>query len=276
VSLMTNARSAAPITSDRQDRRIGGVNLKMYFGLQQTYRWLETVAELCGGGPVAGRLDMFVMPSFPALSRAAEILDGTGIALGAQNAAAGGGGAQTGEISAAMLAELGCQYLLVGHAERRDGFHEDDDVVARKTSQANAAGLVPVLCVGERDHVSTDEALAVCLRQLGTALRAVDSEVVIAYEPAWAIGAAQPAPADHVRRICSSLRDPAVTGLRRARVVYGGAAGLGTFDTLTPAIDGLFLGRFAHEPQRFAEIAAEIAAVPAPSTAQTRERRSAE
>jgi triosephosphate isomerase len=262
VSLLARASSASDHIHDHLEPRVAGVNLKMYFGLQETYRWLESVADLCSSSMLASatQLEMFVMPTFPALDRAVEILAGTGIAVGAQNAAAASSGAQTGEVSAATLAELGCRYLLVGHAERRDGFHEDDRVVARKVRQAEAVGLIPVLCIGERDHVSPDEALAVCLRQIGAARgSSADAPIVIAYEPVWAIGAAHAAPPEHVRRVCAALRDPNVTGLERARVVYGGAAGVRTFEALTPTVDGLFLGRFAHDPHRFRVIAAEIA-----------------
>ena len=93
-----------------------------------------------------------MLPSYPALAEVSRILAGTGVGLGAQNLAADDSGAQTGEVTGAMLVELGCRYVTVGHAEQRSRFGESDDVVAAKIAAAFRHGLTPVLCVGETDH----------------------------------------------------------------------------------------------------------------------------
>jgi triosephosphate isomerase (TIM) len=138
----------------------------------------------------------------------------------------------------------------VGHAERRTFAGETEPVVAAKLAAAFRHGLVPVLCVGEADRVSAGQAVEECRRQvesaLGPAARSgLSGPVVVAYEPYWAIGAAEPAPEPHIRTVCSALRETApATG----RVIYGGSAGPGLLTRLGDAVDGLFLGRFAHDP----------------------------
>ncbi len=145
-----------------------GVSLKAYLGYRQTLSWAGRVAE----GMVGRRpgLELFVLPSYPALAEVGRILAGTGVGLGAQNLAADDSGAQTGEVTGAMLVELGCRYVAVGHAERRRHFGESDDVVAAKIAAAFRHGLTPVLCVGEPDYRSAAEAISECIRQFHSAL----------------------------------------------------------------------------------------------------------
>jgi triosephosphate isomerase len=241
-----------------------GVSLKLYFGYAETLEWCRTVARLTGH---ASRHELFVLPTFPALPAVAEILTGTGIGMGAQNLSATDAGAFTGEVSGAVLAELGCRYVEVGHAERRRLFGEDEPVVAAKTAAALRNGLVPVLCLGEVDHGPADVAAQECLGQLESALTVVGSEglsgrLLIAYEPHWAIGAAEPAGDDHIRTVCSALRE-ALCGLDdhpHSAVIYGGSAGVGLLTRLAGGVDGLFLGRFAHDPAALAAVLAEVGA----------------
>ncbi len=144
-----------------------------------------------------------MLPPFTSLDRAGRLLVGTGIALGAQDLHFEAAGAFTGEVSAAMLSACGCRYVLVGHSERRALLREDDALVNRKLRRAVAAGLVPILCVGEtlaeRRGGETERRIAA---QLAAALDGVESRdvrpLIIAYEPVWAIGtgeAASPAAA---------------------------------------------------------------------------------
>jgi triosephosphate isomerase len=168
-------------------------------------------------------------------------------------------------VSGRDLAAFGCRYVEVGHAERRRIFGEDDAVVAGKVAAAVRNGLVPMLCVGEEDRVDADQAAEFCRGQVERALADVGpdaelpvSELVIAYEPVWAIGAERPAGADHVRSVCRQLRDSFADGdPRQLRVIYGGSAGPGLLTELGDAVDGLFLGRFAHDPQAFAAVVGE-------------------
>ncbi|GLY29538.1 triose-phosphate isomerase family protein [Kineosporia sp. NBRC 101731] len=235
-----------------------GVSLKMYLGYDQTLRWCRDVAGLCGDHPLltdrGGKL--FVAPSFPAIPAAREIFRGTPIAVGAQNLAQADTGAYTGEVGGPLLREAGAQYVEVGHAERRRMYGEDENVVADKTAAALRNGLVPVLCIGEPEPVEASAAATECVRQLVTALqvsdrKALGGRIVVAYEPIWAIGAAQPAGEAHIRTVCTALRE--AVAARHAHpdssVIYGGSAGPGLYGRIAGAADGVFLGRFAHDPQ---------------------------
>lgn len=232
-----------------------GVSLKAYFGHARALAWCRQAVRLAQAH--AGATDVFVLPSFPALPAAAEIFAGTGVGLGAQNLCATDDGASTGEVTGAMLAEIGCRYAEIGHAERRTRYGETDAVVAEKVAAARRHGLMPVLCVGETEHLPTGAAIDECRRQIDAALSATDAAgpLIVAYEPHWAIGAARPAPEQHIAQVCSAVR----TSTPGARVIYGGSAGPGLLSRLGDAVDGLFLGRFAHDPLAFAGVLDEAA-----------------
>jgi triosephosphate isomerase len=155
---------------------------------------------------------------FPYLEQVGQRLRGSSIAWGAQNVSEHGQGAYTGEVSAAMLAEFGCRYVLVGHSERRQLYGETDAQAAAKFAAAMAAGLTPILCVGEtlqeRDAGKTEDVVA---RQLG----AVDfKDGVLAYEPVWAIGTGRNATPEQAQAVHAFLRKkvPAQTP-----ILYGGS-----------------------------------------------------
>ncbi|MEV0369104.1 triose-phosphate isomerase family protein [Streptomyces sp. NPDC050636] len=248
-------------TSVAGHRPVIGVSLKLYFGLAQTRAWLADVAALDDALAALPRpVDLFVLPSFPALADARELLSGTGIDFGAQDVHWAESGAWTGAVSAGMLAETGARYVEVGHAERRRHFGETDETVTAKTRAATRAGLIPVICAGERRAEDLGAAVEETLAQVRAALSdaAPGSEVVIAYEPVWAIGAREPAPARHVRAVAGAIRD----GLRdhdvRGRLIYGGTAGPGTYSELAGAVDGLFLGRLAHDTEGLRKVLEEI------------------
>jgi triosephosphate isomerase len=226
-----------------------GVSLKMYFGHSGALEWCDGVAAL----DVPDGVELFVIPSFLAIPEALEIFSGTSIAVGAQDLFWEDSGAFTGEISGSELAELGVDVVEVGHAERRRLFGETDEVVALKTAAALRNGITPVLCIGEQERA--DDAAQVCLAQLESALTgAPDGRVIVAYEPVWAIGAAEPAPAEYIRAVTSELRKTGHT------VIYGGSAGPGLLTELGDDVDGIFLGRFAHDVNALAAVLAEAAA----------------
>ena len=242
-----------------------GVSLKMYFGHGQTLEWVDTVAELARMHPavVDGTVELFVIPTYLAVPASVALLDGTGVLVGAQDLAMEDAGAFTGEVSGAEIAEVGADVVEVGHAERRRMFGETDEVVAAKTRAALRNGLAPVLCIGETERTDADAAAAACLRQLDSALDgAAAGRVIVAYEPVWAIGAAEPADADHIRAVCSRLRTAITSDADRAgsSVIYGGSAGPGLLTRLGDDVDGLFLGRFAHDPAALAQVVDEAAA----------------
>ncbi len=235
-----------------------GVSLKMYFGYRQTLDWCRAVAALVKRHDAIrrGEVELFVIPGFPALPAAVDIFAGTPVAVGAQDVAAADSGAYTGEVSAPMLAEVGCRYVEIGHAERRTLFGDDEATVAAKTGAALRAGLVPVLCVGESERGSVEAAAGQCLRQRASAVgEAPSRRVVVAYEPHWAIGAAEPAGDDHIRGVCSALRTAG------SEVIYGGSAAPGLLTRLGHDVDGLFLGRFAHDVEALDAVLTEADAL---------------
>ncbi|MGV9800701.1 triose-phosphate isomerase family protein [Mycobacterium sp. NPDC003449] len=243
------------------------VSTKAYFGAAHTRRWVAEVAAL---GPVAaaGDVELAVLPTFPLLESTAATLAGTGIAWGAQDVAASDAGQQTGEVLAATLAELGCRYVEVGHAERRSLFGEDDATVRAKVGRVAAHGMVPLVCVGEAARTDPGAAAEYTVGQLDDAVSAIpDAPVVVAYEPVWAIGAAQAAPADHVILVAEALRAALSKHRGPVRILYGGGAAPGTATCLRGAVDGLFLGRFAHDVAALRATVEEVAALPVPVSA---------
>jgi len=248
-----------------------GVSLKMYFGHRQTLDWCAGVAELARVHPAvaSGAVELFVIPGYLAVPAAVEILAGSRVLVGAQDLASADTGAYTGEVSGVELAEVGAAVVEVGHAERRRLFGETDEIVAQKTSAALRNGIAPVLCIGETVAGEPVDAASECLRQLASALDgAPDGRVIVAYEPVWAIGAAQPAPADHIRAVCAILRETVATfsGRDGSVVIYGGSAGPGLLTELGSDVDGLFLGRFAHDSVALGHVLDEAAAQAAART----------
>ncbi|GAA3940308.1 triose-phosphate isomerase family protein [Microbacterium soli] len=246
-------------------RMLIGASLKMYFSHARTVAWTAAVAEVLAEHPARGRTEMFVIPQYPSIPACLEVAAGA-LAVGAQDVAEHDAGAFTGEVSGSVLAELGCRFVEVGHAERRGMFGDTDEVVAAKTAAAMRSGLVPILCVGEAESTDAEQAAHACIAQVDSALTTARAagrlgEIVIAYEPLWAIGAPEPAPAAHIRGVCDRLRD----GLDRrgldARVIYGGSAGPGMLIEVSDSVDGLFLGRFVHDPEAVRMILDEVAAI---------------
>jgi triosephosphate isomerase len=255
-----------------------GVSTKMYMGYRDSLDWLARIRHEVDSRPAlaAGRVVPFVIPAFPVLPAAGTALAGSPLRLGAQNCG-WADGPWTGEVSPSLLAELGVSLVEIGHAERRQHFGEDNPMIARKVRAADDAGITPLLCVGEKTaEGAADEAAALVLRQIDEAVGgdwALASRLVIAYEPVWAIGAAEPAGAGYVAVVVRSLRkllaahsDEAGSSLGELPVIYGGSAKPG----LLPALDGvsgLFLGRFAHDAANFGKVLDEALSLAAPPKA---------
>ncbi len=184
--------------------------------------------------------------------------------LGAQNLHEMNSGAFTGEISAPMLKEAGASFVLVGHSERRQLFHESDETIASKLHAALASGLKALLCVGEtakeREEGRTEAALERQLAVAGALPPELRSGLMLAYEPVWAIGAATALAADEagkahqiLRRLLSSMwQQPA-----KLPIIYGGAVGPASISELLahPDICGVLVGRASLDPRTFAELA---------------------
>jgi triosephosphate isomerase len=248
-----------------------GVSLKMYFGYRRTLDWCQAIAAQLAAheGVRSGAIEVFVIPSHPTLAPVLDIFDGLA-RVGAQNLFWEDEGAYTGEVSPRMLREMGCSVAEIGHAERRRYFAETDQQIADKTVGAWRNGLTPVLCLGEATRGSADAAVRACLQQLDASLASarrdgLNGELILAYEPQWAIGAATPASAHYIGQVCQALR--LATADQGVRIIYGGSAGPGLLSQLDGQVDGLFLGRFAHDPAAFASILDEAGRLCASGTA---------
>lgn len=214
-----------------------------------------------------------VFPPFPYLQQSVAQVAGSGVAVGAQDLSEFAGGAYTGEVSGAMLAELGCRYVLVGHSERRTLHGETSEQVARKAMAAHAAALVPVICVGEtlaeRESGQTE---AVIGAQVDAVLTLADSAVlevaVLAYEPVWAIGTGRTASPEQAQEVHAFIRGrvAAVNATRASalQILYGGSVKGANAATLfaMPDVDGGLVGGASLVAEEFLEIhrAAAVAA----------------
>jgi triosephosphate isomerase (TIM) len=216
-------------------------------------------------------VEVAVCPAFTALAAVAEIVNGTPIALGAQNCHHEPSGAHTGEISPPMLLDLGCRFVLVGHSERRREMGESDAQINRKVVAAAAHGLTPVLCVGETaDERRQGLTFTTVEGQLRAGLAGIDAaalgKVVLAYEPVWAIGTgvnASPAQAaevhGYVRGLVSELASKEVA--QAVRIVYGGSVKADNIDALAAEteIDGALVGGASLVAQGFIAIVRKAA-----------------
>ena len=233
-----------------------GVSLKMYFGYEQTLAWSRQVAEIVRQHPLLkayAHTTLFTFPSAPAIDGTLRAFDGTAMQVGAQNIAPAESGAWTGETSAAMVAEMGGKLVEIGHAERRRHFHEDEAVICRKVQLALENGLTPVICIGEPQQMPIADAAAFAVQEASAIVHFVQQhdltgDLIFAWEPQWAIGAPQPASAEYIQSVCAGLRTYLSSVAGNHRVIYGGSAGPGLLSELWPHVDGLFLGRFAHQP----------------------------
>ncbi len=249
-------------------QKIVGVGLKMYFSAAQTNEWARAVkSQIAPLNPVEdSSIEFFVLPSTPMIAQLVLTFVGTRIRVGSQNHAAFENGAFTGETSAQMLSEIGCEFAEIGHAERRRDFNETDETVARKVLQALLAHLIPVICVGELTQSSPEKAADVCIEQLKHALSLsrdyVHQRIIIAYEPVWAIGVTAPADAAYINGVCAKIKDAASQlGTTNLQILYGGSANQGLYEKIAQSVDGLFLGRSAHDVKNLKKIVQEVESV---------------
>jgi triosephosphate isomerase len=246
-----------------------GAGLKMYLGHWETVDWLREVARVAEQhrGLRQGKVELFVLPTFPTLVHVVRLLSRLNVGVGAQDLFWADRGPFTGEVSGAELAELGCSFVEVGHVERRTHLGETDYIVSRKTAAAFRNHLIPVICIGESRPRSPDDAAEECARQLDAVLK--DSRgasslgpAVVAYEPHWAVAAEAAAEPGYIRTVCSHLKSElqADDRLAGSRVIYGGSAGTGLPAELGGVVDGLFLGRAAHDPAVLESVLDEVVA----------------
>ncbi len=222
------------------------------------------LAALMQGAGAPG-FDMVVCPPFTIIADIGKIIAGSGIALGAQDCHAADKGAHTGDVSAAMLADLGCRFVIVGHSERRTGHGETDAQVKAKANAVVGRGLTAIVCIGETEaERDAGKTLAVVTAQLDGSLpeRASASNVVVAYEPVWAIGTGR-TPADgEVQEVHALIRARLGAALgadqaARTRVLYGGSVKPKNAKALMalPDVDGGLIGGASLDPADFWAIA---------------------
>lgn len=217
---------------------------------------------LQGSAPAA---DMALCVPAPYLAQLQSLLQGSPVAWGAQDVSAHEQGAYTGEVSVAMLKDFGCRYAIVGHSERRQYHGETDAVVAAKAQRALAAGVTPIVCVGETlDEREAGQTEAVVKRQLAAVIHAVahcTSEIVVAYEPVWAIGTGKTATPEMAQQVHAVLRaqlSAATQHPERVHILYGGSMNAANAASLLaqPDIDGGLIGGASLKAADFLQIVA--------------------
>ena len=238
-------------------------NWKMFKTGGQAKETAARLAELVAG---VKDVDVMIAPTFTALESVAEAVAGTIIGLGAQNLYWEEEGAFTGEISAPMLTAAGCGYVIIGHSERRQYFGETDETVNKKIKAATAAGLVPVLCIGETEQErAAEKTFSILDKQIKNGLQGFASDsiekLVIAYEPIWAIGTGLTATSAQaqevhafVRSVVSDLFGEEFAAARR--ILYGGSVKPGNVAELMSMtdIDGALVGGASLEAETFIKI----------------------
>jgi triosephosphate isomerase len=212
---------------------------------------VELAGSIADGLP-SGNADVAICPPFPWLVPVSAVLEGSRVALGAQDCSADVSGAYTGQVSAAMLNGL-CRYVIVGHSERRRDCCESDELVGRKAKAGLVAGITPIACVGESLEVrDSGDALSWIESQVDAVVSEVGADemgqIVIAYEPIWAIGTGRSASPEDAEEVAASIRARIAAGNPGAgetvRILYGGSANEANAGTYLANgnIDGLLVG----------------------------------
>ena len=226
----------------------------------------EFIQQLKEKAAAAKWCDVVLCVPFTHLTTAVKAARGTRIAIGAQNCHFADKGAYTGEVSCAMLADLGVKYVIIGHSERRQYFGETDGDVNKKVKAALEAGLRPIVCLGESLEIRENDAALDHIRmQLKIALKDITAQqlrkVVIAYEPIWAIGTGKVATAEQANEVGSAIRETlrAIYGARAARgvsILYGGSLSEKNADSLfaMPDVDGGLIGGASLEVEKLSGI----------------------
>ncbi|MEN6413889.1 MAG: triose-phosphate isomerase [Veillonellales bacterium] len=238
-------------------------NWKMHKTIGEAQQLTKELVKLTAD---AKKVDIVICPTFIALAGVKQALAGSAVKLGAQNMHWEQQGAFTGEISPSMLKDAGCDYVIIGHSERRQYFAETDSTVNEKLKAAFANDLIPILCVGEtleQREAGTTEAIVE--RQVGIDLAGLSDEqisrMVIAYEPIWAIGTGRTASADDANSVCAFIRQTVGTMFKgstadEVRIQYGGSVKPANIAELMAKsdIDGALVGGAALDAAGFSKI----------------------
>ncbi|HVO67388.1 MAG TPA: triose-phosphate isomerase [Syntrophales bacterium] len=238
-------------------------NWKMHKTIPEAVDFARRLVNDCTG--LTGRR-VVIAPPFTALQSVAEVLKGSGIHLAAQNLHDKPAGAYTGEVSARMLADAGCEYAIIGHSERRTHFGEKDDVINNKLKTAISFGLRPIFCIGETlDEREEGRTFSVIDRQVKEGLNNFNTDdiqpVVIAYEPVWAIGTGRTATPEQAQEVHGYIRDlmgkkygENISGV--CTILYGGSVNPDNISGLMtqPDIDGALVGGASLDIESFIRI----------------------
>ena len=238
-------------------------NWKMHTTVAEAQQLASSVVQ--AAAKVPGR-DVMIAPPYTALAAVGRLLAGTGVLLGAQNVHWREKGAFTGEISAEMLQDVGCVMAIVGHSERRQVFGETDTMINRRITGALQSGLVPVFCIGETlDQREADQTFAVLEAQVRAGLAGLElidgAEIVVAYEPVWAIGTGKTATEaqaqeahDFIRKLLADIYEKNIAA--QIRILYGGSVKPENIDILMQQedIDGALVGGAALNAESFERI----------------------
>jgi triosephosphate isomerase len=238
-------------------------NWKMHKTCTEAVATAEQLAQQVAG---IDSVDVMIAPPFTAIAAVAAALRNSPVMVGAQNVFWEQQGAYTGEISAAMLVSAGCRFVIIGHSERRQFFGETDQTVNRKIQSALEAGLIPVFCVGETDaERQMDQTFAVLQRQVEKGLNNIvlsrDDDLVVAYEPVWAIGTGKTATVGQAQQAHAFIRQRlggaiGETLAKSTRILYGGSVKPDNIASLMamPDVDGALVGGASLEADTFSRI----------------------
>ncbi len=242
-------------------------NWKMNFDHLRAVAFVQKIAWILKDAKFSPtEVEVSVFPPFTDIRSVQTLIesDSLGFAFGAQDVSPYDEGAHTGDISAEFLKKLNCRYVIIGHSERRQDHHENDELVAAKTKAALKHGLIPIICVGETsDDREKFGSSAVPVGQLRTVLSQIDAtaEIVIAYEPVWAIGSGQPATPAQAQEVCAALRaliaeELSPESAEATRILYGGSVKSGNIASFMREkdVDGALVGGASLDAEEFAKI----------------------
>ena len=244
--------------SNAKRRQLVVGNWKMNGNLHEN---AELLGKVVAGWQCEHSAEVVICPPFPYLIHTATVLSGSSILMGAQTASEYSKGAYTGEVSAVMLADLDCKFVIIGHNERRRLQGETDEQVARQFAAVQKAGLVPILCVGESlEDREQSKQLETIKRQLEAVFaltgKAVFKNAVLAYEPVWAVGTGKTATPEQAEEVHKFMRSQLGDLAEEVRILYGGSVKAHNAQQLfaLPDIDGALLGGASLDADEFLAI----------------------
>ena len=252
-------RALLTISRSHMRRSIVAANWKLNGSLDMAKSLVSAINQHCH---TQSGVDAIICPPYPYLDTVKQIMTANNVFLGAQNAAQHESGAYTGEVSAEMVGEMGCQFVIVGHSERREYYGETDNIVAAKYMRIQSAGLTPILCVGEsleqrEQGVMKDTIVNQVKAVIAEAGISSMSNAVLAYEPIWAIGTGKTASPEQAQEVHAILRsivaDQSAEIADELRILYGGSVKASNAADIfsQPDIDGGLIGGASLDADQF-------------------------